>query len=163
MNHQLCRTASVQWNIEMYSHSRLSDPQYIIQRSHLVCVIDAVNTPMQYQMIAILQTTFQVHFLLQSIFILGLLQWRYNGCDGVSDHQPYHSLLNRLFRHRSKKTSNTTSLAFVWGIHRWLVNSPHKWQSNAENVPIWWRHHVKIWPNFVPEAGSPNRRQLWFR
>ena len=33
------------------------------------------------------------------------------------------------------------------GIHRWPVNSPHKWPvtqiaSNAENVSIWWRHHV---------------------
>ena len=31
-------------------------------------------------------------------------------------------------------------LAFVKGIHRWPVNSPHK-ASNAENVSIWWRHH----------------------
>ena len=29
------------------------------------------------------------------------------------------------------------SLAFVWGIHQWSENS-----SNAENVSIWWRHHV---------------------
>ena len=51
------------------------------------------------------------------------LQWRHNGRDGVSNRQPYHCLLNRLFRRRSKKTS----LAFVQGIHRWPVNSPHKW------------------------------------
>ena len=31
------------------------------------------------------------------------LQWRHNGRDGVSNHQPYDCLLNRLFR--SKKTS----------------------------------------------------------
>ena len=31
------------------------------------------------------------------------LQWRHNGRDGVSNHQPHHYLLNRLFRHRSKK------------------------------------------------------------
>ena len=33
------------------------------------------------------------------------LQWRHNGRNGVSNHQPPDSLLNRLFRHRSKKTS----------------------------------------------------------
>ena len=33
------------------------------------------------------------------------LQWRHNGCDGVSNHQPHHCLLNRLFRRKSKETS----------------------------------------------------------
>ena len=33
------------------------------------------------------------------------LLWRHNGRDGVSNHQPHHCLLNRLFRRRSKKTS----------------------------------------------------------
>ena len=33
------------------------------------------------------------------------LQWRHNGHDGVSNHQPYDCLLKRLFRRRSKKAS----------------------------------------------------------
>ena len=33
------------------------------------------------------------------------LQWHHNGHDGVSNHQPHHCLLNRLFRRRSKITS----------------------------------------------------------
>ena len=33
------------------------------------------------------------------------LRWRHNGHDSVSNHQPHHCLLNRLFRCRSKKTS----------------------------------------------------------
>ena len=33
------------------------------------------------------------------------LQWRCNERNGVSNHQPHDCLLNRLFRHRSKKTS----------------------------------------------------------
>ena len=32
------------------------------------------------------------------------LQWRHNGRDGVSNHQPHECLLNGLFRRRSKKT-----------------------------------------------------------
>ena len=31
------------------------------------------------------------------------LQWRHNGRNGGSNHQPHDCLLNRLFRHRSKK------------------------------------------------------------
>ena len=32
-------------------------------------------------------------------------QWRHNECDGVSNQQPHHCLLNGWFRRRSKKTS----------------------------------------------------------
>ena len=35
---------------------------------------------------------------------------------------------------------------FVRGIHRWLVDSPHKWDSDAENVSIWWCHNVQYDP-----------------
>ena len=43
-------------------------------------------------------------WLLISIYIY-TLQWRHNGCDSVSNHQPHDCLLNRLFRRRSQKTS----------------------------------------------------------
>ena len=56
--------------------------------------------------------------LLVSRFYHQTLQWRQNDRDGVSNHQPHGCLLNRLFRRRSKKTSSSASLAFVWGIHR---------------------------------------------
>ena len=41
-----------------------------------------------------------------------------------------------------RKHQSSASLAFIRGIHRWPVNSPHKMASNAENVSIWWRHHT---------------------
>ena len=34
----------------------------------------------------------------------GTVQWRHNGRNGVSNHQPHDCLLNRVFRRRSKKT-----------------------------------------------------------
>ena len=41
-----------------------------------------------------------------------------------------------------RKLQSSALLAFVQGIHRWLLNSPHKGPvSNAENVSIWWLHH----------------------
>ena len=59
------------------------------------------------------------YFLVCKESITGLpLQWRHNDYDSVSNHQPHGCLLNRLFRHRSKKHQNSASLAFVWGIHR---------------------------------------------
>ena len=55
----------------------------------------------------------------RSTKIVMSLHWRHNDHDGVSNHQPHGYLLNRLFRHRSKKTSKlrVTDLC-VWGIHR---------------------------------------------
>ena len=35
------------------------------------------------------------------------LQWRHNERDGVSNQQPHDCLLNRLFRHMSKKYQST--------------------------------------------------------
>ena len=54
------------------------------------------------------------------------LQCCHNGHDGVSNHQPFECLLNRLFRRRSKKTSKLCLTGLMRGIHRWPVNSPHK-------------------------------------
>ena len=54
------------------------------------------------------------------------LLWRHYGRGSVSNHQPHDCLLNRLFRRRSRKHQSSASLAFVWGIHRGPVNSPHK-------------------------------------
>ena len=43
--------------------------------------------------------------LIRNILESNPLRWRHNGCDSVSNHQPYDCLLNRLFRRRWKKTS----------------------------------------------------------
>ena len=56
-----------------------------------------------------------------------ILQWRHNGCDGVSNHQPHDCLLNRLFGHISKKISK---------LHSWPVNSPHKWPVTRKRSPF---------------------------
>ena len=70
------------------------------------------------------------------------LQWRYNGRDGVSNHQPHDCLLNRLFRRRSKKTSKLRVTGLCAGNSTVTGEFPAQMASNGENVSIWWRHHV---------------------
>ena len=43
--------------------------------------------------------------------------------------------------HDHRKHQRSAPLAFVRGIHWWLVNSPHKGPVTEKNVSIWWRHH----------------------
>ena len=69
------------------------------------------------------------------------LQWRHDGCDGVSNHQPRHCLLNRLFRRRSKETSKLRAPGLCEGNSPVTGEFPTQMTSNAENVSIWWRHH----------------------
>ena len=45
-----------------------------------------------------------------------------------------------------RKYRSFASLGFVWGIHQWLVNSPHKWTVTLKSVSIWCHHHVDILP-----------------
>ena len=73
-------------------------------------------------------------------FQLGLqytLQWRHNGRDSVSNHQPHDCLLRR----RSKKTSKLHVTGLCAGNSPRTGEFPEQMTSYAENVSIWWRHH----------------------
>ena len=81
-------------------------------------------------------------YLIASVLLFISLQWRHDDYDGVSIHQPHDCLLNHLFRHRSKKTHSSASLAFVrpvTGEFPVIGEVPAQRASNAENVSIWWR------------------------
>ena len=69
------------------------------------------------------------------------LLWRHNGRDGVSKHQHRECLLNRLFRHRSKKTSKLRVTGLCVGNSPVTGEFPAQRASNAENASIWWRHN----------------------
>ena len=75
------------------------------------------------------------------IYAFVTLEWRHNGHDGVSNHQPHDCLLNRLFRRRSKKTSKLRVTGLCAGKSPLTGEFPAQMASNAENVSIWWRHH----------------------
>ena len=70
-----------------------------------------------------------------------ILQWRHNGRDSVSNHQPRECLLNRLTRCRSKKKKKTPRHWPLCGEFTGDRGIPGTKASNAENVSIWWRHH----------------------
>ena len=71
------------------------------------------------------------------------LRWRHNGRDSVSNHQSHDCLLNRLFRRRSKKTSKLRVTGLCVGNSPGTGEFPAQMASNAENVSIWCRHHVR--------------------
>ena len=70
------------------------------------------------------------------------LRWRHNDHAGVSNHQPHDCLLNRLFRRKSKKTSKLRVTGVCAGNSPGTGEFPAQMASYAENVSIWWRHHV---------------------
>ena len=99
--------------------------------------------------------------------MLGTLQWRHNDDnDDVSNHQPYHCLLNRLFGRRSKKTSKLRVTGLCAGNSPGTGEFPAQMASNTENASIWWRHHDPGWNLRLPSETSNNFRwldSLWTR
>ena len=81
-----------------------------------------------------------------SILYLKKIQWSHNGRDGVSYHQPYHYLLDHLFRRRSKKTSKLRVTGLCEGNSPVTGEFSAQMASNAENDSIWWRHHECVCP-----------------
>ena len=67
---------------------------------------------------------------------LSALQWCHNGHNGVSTHQSHHCLLNVYSSADQRKHQSSASLAFVWGINRWPVKSPHKWPVTRKVFPF---------------------------
>ena len=61
---------------------------------------------------------------------------------GVLNHQPHDCLLNFLSRHRSKKIAKLRVTGLCAGNSPVTGEFPAQKASNAENVSIWWRHHV---------------------
>ena len=68
------------------------------------------------------------------------LRWRHNERDGISNHRRLHCLLNPLWRPRSKKTSKLRVTGLCGGNPPVTGGFPSQMASNAEYVPIWWRH-----------------------
>ena len=91
------------------------------------------------------------YWMYRMYFVFSSLRWRHNGRDSISNHQPHDCLLNRLFRRRSKKTSRLRVTGLCAGNSPGTGEFPAQMTSNAENVSIWWRHHVGFcWSSNLP-------------
>ena len=77
-----------------------------------------------------------------SVHPIAHFQWRHNEHDGVSNHQLRDYLLNFLTGRKSKKTSKLRVTGFCMGNSPVIGEFPAQKASNAENVSIWWRHHI---------------------
>ena len=84
-------------------------------------------------------------------------QWRHNGRDGISNHQPHDCLLNRLFGCRSKKTSQLSVTGLCAGNSQGTGEFPAQIASYAENVSIWWRHHEIISQFYIQNTSNSLR------
>ena len=93
--------------------------------------------------------------IFESSVILDTLQWRHNGHYSVSNHQPHHCLLNRSCRRRSKKTPKLHVTGLCAGNSPGTGEFPAQMASNAENVSIWWRHHVLAQWKWTEVTGNP--------
>ena len=78
---------------------------------------------------------------------LSTLQWRHNEGDGVSNHQPHDCLFNVYSGTDQIKHQRCASLAFVRGIHRWPVNSPHKGPVTRKMFPF-----DDVIMNYLPDS-----------
>ena len=89
------------------------------------------------------------------------LQWRHNGQEGVSNHQPHHCLLTRLFGSRSKKTSKLRVTGLCAGNSPVTGEFPAQMASYAENVSIWWRHHGQSYHSWIDVILRANFQQQY--
>ena len=65
------------------------------------------------------------------------LQWRHNEHDMASQITGLTIVYSNVYSGADqRKHQSSASLAFVWGIHRWPVNSPHKWPITRKMFPF---------------------------
>ena len=69
-------------------------------------------------------------------YAVAALQWRHNGRDDVPNKQPHDCILNRLFRHRPKKTLKLCVTDLCEGNSPVIGEFPAQRASNAEIFPF---------------------------
>ena len=141
LSYQIQNLITVAWLLLKYDKIRL--PLYLNYHRKFACEMGHITlTGIVHAMVALNHRYLKMVAILPTTLsnISCLLQWRNNYRAGVSNHRRLDCLPNRLFRRRSKKIKNSMSLVFVRGIHRRPVAQKAR---NAENVSIWWCHHVK--------------------
>ena len=103
--------------------------------------IDAIYQPIISVYIAFVWDYTRQHINIQEWYPRVATQWRHNGHDGVSNHEPHGRFLNRLFKAQIKETPKL----HVTGLCAWnsavTGEFPAQRDSYAEDVTMWWRYH----------------------
>ena len=119
---------------------------YTVKPAHINVYIYNAQTYTLIQCKQWTPTNINMYICIEHVYIIrGVskpLHWRHNGHDGISNHQLFDCLLNRLFGCRSKKTSKLRVTGFCVGNSPGTGEFPAQMASNAERVSIWWRHHA---------------------
>ena len=105
------------------------------------CYIYEGNTQCVFVFVAMSSVPLCSEVPRQLLWLRFSLLWRHNERDSVSNRRLY-CLHNRLFRRWSKKTLKLRVTCFCEGNSPGTGEFPAQRASNAENVSIWWRHHV---------------------
>ena len=119
------------WNVNKSWNDRF----LALEQAVVMCRIDAkqIHEP---KMVKLYEDALQNHHESNAWALCKSLQWRHYGHDGVSNHRRLGCLLNRLFMCRWRKHQSSALLAFVRGIHRWPLNSPHKGPVTRKMFPF---------------------------
>ena len=96
------------------------------------------------------------------VLFLRSMRWHHNESDGVSNHQAHGCLLNRLFGHRTKKTSKLRVTCLCEGNSQVTGDSPHKGPVARKIFPfddvIMWRPPSTMWALIFLSA---TMRDVW--
>ena len=130
-----CVTRENEWQIPpLWKNKQQKNNYYSHKPCSMLCITASITViPRQNE-------TKQDHMRIVWVK-LHTLQWRHNGRDGVSNHQPHDCLFNRSFRRRSKKISNLCVTGLCEGNSSVTGEFPAQRANNAENVSISWRLH----------------------
>ena len=101
-------------------------------------------------LVIMIDIKFGINEIIIDKIVLDSLHWRHNDHDGVSNHQPYGCLLNRLFRRKWTKTSKLRVTGLCVGNSPGPVNSPHKGPVPRKMIPF---DDVTMTPLFLWRPG----------
>ena len=141
--------------VQFMTYCWLDPWEQLLVKLNVVCKIAATMHSMFYNYLILGDVTLILQLIrcdwIFVCFILRLPRWQWNNikacrgnhCSdvimgaGVSNHQPYDCLLNRVYSGADqRKHQSSASLAFARGIHRWPVNSSHKWPLARKMFPF---------------------------
>ena len=78
-----------------------------------------------------------------------------------TNHQPHDCLFTCLFQRISKETSKLRVTGLCAGNSPGTGEFPAQMTSNAENVSIWWGHHVFPFDNIIMNLNQTKVAQCW--